>query len=84
MDSEFLTDKIEKIKVTINLYEDAIDFLITNPTKKYKFDTGQTVQDVSRQDLINLQDQLDSLYNRLSIFQARLNGNNSIIGSPAW
>lgn len=84
MDTDFLQARITKTKELIVKYEDAIDFLITNPTKSYNLNTGQDSQSMTRQDLEKLQDGLDELMNRLIVYEARLTGNNSVIGVPGW
>ena len=84
MDSVFLTERITKLKVTIVLYEDAIDALIVQGVQKYSLDTGQDKTDVTKLDLPKLQEALDGLYNRLCVFNARLYGSNTLIASPDW
>jgi len=84
MDTEFLQSRITRTKELIVLYEDAIEFLITNPTKSYNLNTGQDSQSMTRQDLSQLQDSLDALMNRLCVLEARLTGNNSVVGVPGW
>ena len=79
MDDAFLQERIEVTKLLIVAYEDAITFLITNPTKSYRLDTGQSVQDVRRQDLEALQVSLDSLMNRCATLDARLNGAATVV-----
>ena len=79
MDDTYLQEQITATKATIALYVTAIDFLVANPTKAYSLDTGQSRQDVKRQDLETLQAQLDSLYNRLATFGARLNGAATVV-----
>ena len=84
MDSAYLQERITATKNTIAIYESAVDALAGNQIVSYKLDTGQTVQTVTKQDLASLQRTLDSLYNRLQIFQYRLNGGNAVIGRPGW
>ena len=79
----FWLERQEKAKEQIIAYEDAITFLITNPTKSYKLDTGQSNQEVTRVDLGTLQTQLDGLMNRLVTIEARIKGASNI-NAPAW
>jgi hypothetical protein len=79
MDETFLQERIDAAKATIVLYETAIDFLVANPTKSYRLDTGQSIQDVKRQDLETLQAQYDSLLNRLTTLQALQNGAATVV-----
>jgi hypothetical protein len=74
MDESFLQEQIDATKASIRLYQDAVTFLVTNPTQSYKLDTGQSVQDVTRVNLAGLQTGLDSLLNRLVTLEARQNG----------
>jgi len=75
LSGEFLQERITKTKEQIVLYEDAISFLAANPTRSYRLDTGQSVQDVTRFNIKDLQYSLDGLYNRLSTLDARATGN---------
>jgi hypothetical protein len=79
MDDAFTQELIDSTKATIRLYVEAIDFLIANPTQAYKLDTGQSVQDVKRQDLASLNTTLDSLMNRCATLEARLNGAATVV-----
>lgn len=84
MDLEFLQTRIAKTKTVIEAYEDAILALGQGGAQSYTLDTGQTRQTVTKLDLAALNRTLDSLYNRLGIFQARLSGGNTIIASNPW
>jgi len=85
MDSTFLAEKITRTKATITLYEDAIDALIgANAVQSYTLDTGQTRQSVTKADINGLQATLNSLYNRLAVFQQRLNGTSTFIARGSW
>ncbi|MCK4960458.1 MAG: hypothetical protein KAT00_13690 [Planctomycetes bacterium] len=79
MDDSFVQERIAKTKLLIVAYEDAITFLIANPTQAYKLDTGQSVQDVKRADLAALNNTLGSLMNRCATLQARLNGAATVV-----
>ena len=84
MDTEYLQSKITKTKAIIDAIDDALLFLSTNPTQKYRLDTGQSVQSVDRFNIKELNETRESLYNQLCILQGRLTGNNVLIGRPAW
>jgi hypothetical protein len=68
--SQFWLDRIEKTKLLIIAYEDAISS-IQGGVKSYMLDTGQGVQRVERNDIDKLNDVLDSLLNRLATMEAR-------------
>ncbi len=84
MDKAFLTERITVTKALIIAYEDAILALgQAGGIEHYRLDTGQSVQTVTRADLIDLQRILDTLYNRLDVFCAKLNG-GVVTVRPAW
>ena len=83
MADTFLEDRLTATKNQILAYEAAIDFLIANPTKRYKLDTGQSSQEVTRQDLTTLQDDLDKLYSRYETLEKRCNS-RPLINAPGW
>lgn len=76
-------EKIDKTKAIIDNYEEAILFLTANPTESYKLDTGQGEQEVKRHNLKNMNDTLDSLYNRLSVLEQRCSSIPTI-QTPGW
>lgn len=84
MDIEFLQQRIDATKRTIVAYEDAILQLTTGGIITYSLDTGQTRQSVTKIDVIRLQSQLDALYNRLVVLNARLKGTGVVRVVPAW
>lgn len=80
MDTQFLEERITATKTLIVAYETAIEAFATGGAiQSYRLDTGQTVQNVTRADLKQLQETLDTLYNRLATFEARLNGAARIV-----
>lgn len=84
MDLVYLEARIARTKELIVIYEDAIDALgVAGAIQSYTIDTGQSRQTVTRADIPTLDKMLDALYNRLTTFEARLNGAASI-GGPAW
>jgi len=74
---------LERTETQILAYNDAVDFLTLNPTAKYEFDTGQSKQTVTRQDLANLQKTLDGLLLRRDVYHHRVYGKPKIY-SPVW
>lgn len=82
-DADFYRERIEKTKALIVAYEDAIEFLVTNPTRSYRLDSGQTEQEVTRYDIDKLQKTLDLLQGRLDSYNNRLNS-NAVFNIPGW
>ena len=80
---EFWQQRITKTQEMIVAYEDAIAFLSANPTKSYRLDTGQNEQEVTHYDLKSMQQQLDTLLNRLTVLEKRTSGCPTI-SLPAW
>ena len=85
MDAAFLQERIAQTKLQIVAYEDAIlAFANNGGIKTYKLDTGQSVTQVTREDLEQMNKTLESLYNRCAMLEARLNGGASIQARPCW
>lgn len=84
MDSTFLQSRIDATKAQIIAYEDAVTALVGGGVQSYTLDTGQSRQTVTRLDLHTMQNKIDSLYNRLSTLEARLNGSGTVTARPAW
>ena len=83
MNAAFIQDRITATKAAIVAYEDAITALGTSNIQSYELDTGQDRQRVTRADVKDLNATLDSLMNRLSTYEARLNG-GSVTVRPGW
>lgn len=84
MDTAFIQARIDATKAQIIAYEAAIlAFGETGALQTYKLDTGQTVQTVTRADLKQMQETLDTLYNRCTTLEARL-GRASGIAVPGF
>ena len=83
MNDTFLRARITATETAIVAYEAAL-LALANGAQDYMLDTGQTRQRVTKLDLKNLNAVLDSLMNRLVVLEARLNGNGTSIGRPAW
>ncbi len=84
MDSAYLQQQIDRTKAQIDAYNDAILALTAGGHQSYQLDTGQSTQRVTRLELDTLQKQLDALYNRLVVFEARRNGSGVMHGRPDW
>lgn len=84
MDSTYLAERIERTKLQIEALEDAVIAVSTDAIESYTLDTGQSRQTVTKSNIDVLNKVLDSLYNRLTIFQNRLNGTGTVIGVPRW
>ena len=78
----FLQERIDKTKELIVLYEDAVSSLVTGKILSYTIDTGQTRQTVTKNDVVQLNTQIDSLYNRLATLCARLDGSGTVTVVP--
>lgn len=82
--STFMQDRITKTKALIIAYEDALLALGTGGVQEYRLDTGQSDQKVTKMDVKDLQNTVDSLYNTLATLEARCTGNGVLIGRPAF
>lgn len=83
MSREFLKARIERTKLQIVAYEDALDALASGVTS-YSLNTGQSQQSVTRASIPDINKTLDTLYNRLVTLEARLTGNGVTRVRPAW
>ena len=84
MTSEFLQARITKTQEQIVAVEAAIDAILVQGFTSYSFDTGQTRQSVTKQDLPRLNEMLDALVNRLATYEARADGSGTTHGAPSW
>jgi len=82
--STFMQERITKTKTLIVAYEDALLALATGGVQEYRLNTGQSDQKVTKMDVKDLQNTVDSLYNTLATLEARCTGNGTKIGRPAW
>ena len=83
MDRDFIQARIDAAKLQIMAYEAAVDALVVGGVQSYTLDTGQNRQTVTRLDLKSIQEHIDSLLNRCTTLEARLNG-ATITGRPCW
>lgn len=66
----FLKTQLTKLEANINAYQDAILALVSTGVFQYTLNTGQTIDTVTKIDVIRLQSQLDdmlNLYDRLCV-----------------
>ena len=82
--SQFMLDRITATQDLIVAYEAALLALGTGGVQEYRLDTGQSVQHVTKMDVKDLQNTVDSLYNTLATLEARCSGSGTIIGRPAF
>lgn len=83
-DYQWLTARIEKTKVTIEAWEDAQLALGAGGVQSYSIDTAQSKQTVTRANLTEIKNTIDSLYNRLATLQARRDGSGIVHVRPDW
>ncbi len=70
MADTFLCKRLTAVENEIVAYEDAI-LKLADGVLSYHIDTGQTNQRVTRQDLSQLRNMIDGLYNRRDILRVR-------------
>jgi hypothetical protein len=74
MDVDFLDARITSTQALIVAYEAAILALSSKTTHSFTLNTGEALQTVTHKDTAKLQSELDALYNRLAVLEARRNG----------
>ena len=84
MNRDFLQARIDATLRQIEAYEAAIEAFASESISSYSLDTGQGKTSVTRANLTEMHNALDRLYNRMAVFEARLNRSSSILGIPAW
>lgn len=83
MNNTLLKASLEKVKIAIAAYEDALIALGTSGAiEEYRLDTGQNVTRVTKADITKINTVLDSLYNRCATMEARLNGAGTVVWTP--
>jgi hypothetical protein len=82
-DREWLEARLAKTEELIVAYEDAILALSTGTVQSYSLDTGQTRQTVTKQQLSQIKNTLDSLENRRAVLRAQL-GCGTVNVRPAY
>lgn len=86
---EEIKAKVVDLKATIAAYEAASVQLATDQIASYSFNTGQTVQSVTKMDVDKLDGIIDRLYNRLSVLYNRFpdctgSAGGVVIARPGW
>lgn len=84
MDPTFIEARITATKASIVAAEDAELALLGGGIQTYTIDTGQTRQTVTKANITELRNYIDSLYNRLVTLQARLTGGGVVNVGPAY
>ena len=84
MDNTFIQARIDATKLQIVAYEDAALAIGTGAIESYILDTGQSRQNVTKLNIHLLHQAIESLYNRCTMLEIRLNGGGTIIGKPGW
>ena len=78
-ETTWLQARVTNTKLLIEAYETAILQLSTGAVQSYSLDTGQTRQTVTKQQLSQLQNTLEGLYNLYSTLNARLCGAGTVV-----
>jgi len=82
-DSTWIKARIAKAEALIAAYEDAILAVASGSVQSYTLDTGQTRQTVTKANLTEMRNVVDSLENRRATLRARL-GCGQALARPAW
>lgn len=82
-DREWIEQRIARTEELIEATEDAIAAL-AGGAQSYHLDTGQTRQIVTKAQLSQLKNTLDSLENRRSTLRTRLCGGSGVIVKPGF
>ncbi len=80
--STFLQARITATQSAIVEAETAEAAILAGSMASYSIDTGQTKQTVTKFNVTELRNYIDSLYNRLSTLEARLCGSGATIMRP--
>jgi hypothetical protein len=79
----YIQARIAATKAQIEAFEAAVLSFADSAQQSYRLDTGQSVVQVTRADLLTLNKTIDTLYSRLAGLEARLNG-ASVTVQPGW
>lgn len=83
MSTEFLKARIAATEAMILVYEDAMLALGSGAIQSYTLDTGQNRQTVTKSNLTEMRNVVDSLYSRLAMLEKRCFGSVLTV-APAW
>lgn len=84
MTPEFLKTQIAAAEVQLAAAYAAQTAIITDGMFSYTMDTGQGKTTVTKHTVGQLNTLIDSLLNRISVLQGRLDGNNVIVARPGF
>lgn len=84
VDTAWIQARIDKTKLMIEAYEEAIFQLGTNNLASYSLDTGQTRMTVTKQSLGSLRLVLGQLEDRLQFLQSKLCGGAALYVRPGY
>jgi len=84
MDAAFIQDRIVTKKIQIIAYEDAVTALASDAIQSYTLDTGQSRQVVTKLNLTELRNMVDSLYNDLLTLENRILHGGAVVVRPTW
>jgi len=66
--------RIDKYKLIMSNYEDALIFLSTNPRKSYSIDTGQTKESVTVHNIGDITSTIETIENIIARLERQCNG----------
>ena len=80
----FMQEQLEALKQQWLATNAAILAITTGGVERYKLDTGQSVQDVTKLDIEKLQKVRDSLSTEIAVLERSLNGTAVTIAGPCF
>lgn len=84
MTPKFIKEQIATAEVQLAAAYAAQTAIITDGMFSYTMDTGQGKTTVTKHTVGQLDALIDSLLNRIAVFEARLSGNNALIARPGF
>jgi len=78
--SEFCQTQIDLLQTQITLYQSVLTALAANPNKSYSFDTGQSRETVSKQDVPRIRETINSLIGDLQMWDDCMNNTTAVYG----
>ena len=82
MAQTFFKEMLKREKEKAFIYQDAIDALVSGRVSEYTLDTGQDRQTVKRNNIKELEDNLELILNRVSVLEARCGNSRTVIIQP--
>lgn len=80
----FLQERIDATKAAIEAAENAEAAILGGTIQSYTLDDGQSRQTVTKANITELRNYINSLYNRYSTLCARKSGGNTVIVRPGY